>query len=182
MDRDQATEINKHLLAAAAGLDRATKAIFKLGKDEREAYTEVLFDVQDALHFGLLRALYAEHPELKPPEDKPRISSTLRWEEVSLPDPISEADIDAAIFEVLTPKLQKVAMVIGSAFQRCEGFPVPDQHRDAGRAYRGAGGSRPHRGRGRPAHVAPQRGAAAALRHRLIRSPRRRAAETIPAP
>jgi hypothetical protein len=125
MDRDQATEIRKHLLAAAAGLDRATKAIFKLGKDERQAYAEVLFDVQDALHFGLLRALYAEHPELKPPEEKPRISSTLRWEEVSLPDPISEADIDAAIFDVLTPKLQKVAMVIGKAFQRCEGFPVP---------------------------------------------------------
>ena len=80
---------------------------------------------QDALHFGLLRALYADHPELKPPEEQPRISSILRWEEVSLPDAISEADIDAAIFEALTTKLQKTAIVIAKAFQHCEGFPVP---------------------------------------------------------
>ena len=125
MDQDQAAEIHKHLREAAAALDRATEAIFKVGKDERKAFAEVLFDVQDALHFGLLRALYADHPELKPPEDQPRISSTLRWEEVSLPDAISEADIDAAIFEALTPKLQKTAMVIAKAFQRCEGFPAP---------------------------------------------------------
>jgi hypothetical protein len=125
MDRDQAAEIHKHLRDAAAALDRATEAIFKLGKDERKAFAEVLFDVQDALHFGLLRALYAEHPELKPPQEQPRISSTLRWKEVSLPDSISEADIDAAIFEALTAKLQKTAMVVAKAFQRCEGFPVP---------------------------------------------------------
>jgi hypothetical protein len=127
MDRDQATEIRKHLLAAAAALDRATQAIFKLGKEEREAYVEVLFDVQDALHFGLLRALYAEHPELKPPGEKPRISSTLRWEGVSLPASIREADIDAAIFKALTPRLQKTSAVITKTAERCTALEAPNR-------------------------------------------------------
>jgi hypothetical protein len=122
MDRDQAAEIHKHLRDAAAALDRATQAIFKLDTDERKAFAEVLFDVHDALHFGLLRALYAEHPELRPP-DPPRISSTLRWED--LPDKISAADIDAMIFELLTPRLQKVAMVIAKALKRCEELALP---------------------------------------------------------
>ena len=125
MDRDRAAEIQKHLLKASDALDRATEAMFKLDKDERKVFAEILFEVHDALHFGLLRALYSEHPELKPPGERPHISSTLRWEEVSLPDSISEADIDTVIFEMLTPKLQKTAMVIGKAFERCKALLIP---------------------------------------------------------
>ena len=125
MDRNQAAEIKKHLLDAARAFDRATGAIFKLGKPEREPYAEMLFDVHDAIHFRLLPTLYAEHPELKPPPEHPHISSTLRWKDVSLPDSISEADIDALIFEVLTPRLQKVAMVITKVFERCQARAIP---------------------------------------------------------
>jgi uncharacterized protein DUF3658 len=124
MDRNRAAEIQKHLLDASDALDRATEAMFKLDKDKRKVFAEILFEVHDALHFGLLRALYSEHPELKPPEERPHISSTLRWEEVSLPDSISEADIDAVIFEALTPRLQKTAMVIAKAFRRCQEIPM----------------------------------------------------------
>src|SRR5262249_46190717 len=85
MDRDRAAEIQKHLLEASDALDRVTEAMFKLDKDERKAFAEVLFEIHDALHFGLLRALYAEHPELRPPDEPPHISSTLRWKDVSLP-------------------------------------------------------------------------------------------------
>lgn len=125
MDRNRATEIQKHLLEASDALDRVTEAMFKLDKDERKVFAEILFEVHDALHFGLLRTLYNGHPELRPPEEQPHISSTLLWEEVSLPDSISEADIDAVIFEVLTPKLQKTAMVIGKCIQRCQALAMP---------------------------------------------------------
>jgi hypothetical protein len=125
MDRDRAAEIQKHLLEACAALDRATEAMSRVNKDERKAFAEILFEVHDALHFGLLRTLYAEHPELKPPEEQPHISCTLRWSDVSLPDSISEADIDGAIAEALTTKWQKTALVVAKAFQLCEALPMP---------------------------------------------------------
>ena len=82
---------------------------------------ELLTDVTMPLHFGLLRTLYDEHPELRPPSrDPPRISSTLRWEEVSLPKSVSTKNLDAAILEVLTSRLQKVARVIPNAAERCK--------------------------------------------------------------
>ena len=120
MDRDRAAEIQKHLLEASDALDRVTEAMFKLDKDERKAFAEILFEVHDALHFGLLRALYEEHPELRPPDEPPHISSTLRWKDVSLPDSVSEADIDAAIFAALTPRFQKTATAIAKAFHDCQ--------------------------------------------------------------
>jgi len=124
MDRDRAAQIQKHLLEASEALDRATEAMLGLDKEERKAFAETLFEIHDALHFGLLRSLYFEHPELKPPEDQPRITCALRWSEVSLPDLISEADIDAAIADVLTNKWQKTAVVVAKAFQLCERLPV----------------------------------------------------------
>ena len=124
MDRSQAAEIKKLLLNAARAFDRATVAIYELGKTEREPYVEMIFDVHNAIHFRLLPTLYAEHPELKPP-DPPQISSTLRWKDVSLPDSVTEADIDAVILEALKPRLQKTAKVIGMAFERCETLAMP---------------------------------------------------------
>jgi hypothetical protein len=125
MDRSQAAEIKKLLLNAARAFDRATGAIYKLGKTEREPYAEMIFDVHDAIHFRLLPTLYAEHPELKPPPEPPHISSTLHWKEVSLPDSITEADIDAAILESLKPRLQKTAVVITKALDRCRALAMP---------------------------------------------------------
>ena len=46
-----------------------------------------------------------------PSNEFPAISSTLRWEEVSLPDSISEAELDQLIFSV---------MIIARAMKRCE--------------------------------------------------------------
>jgi len=125
MDRNQAAEIKKLLLDTARAFDRATAAIFKLGKSEREPYAEMLFDVHDAIHFRLLPTLYAEHPELKPPPEPPHISSTLRWKDVSLPESMSEADIDAAIFEALKPRLQKTAKVITDVLAHCRARAMP---------------------------------------------------------
>jgi hypothetical protein len=44
------------------------------------------------------------------------ISSTLRWEEVSLPESVSETDLDQIIFAAMTSRLRKIARV-----RRCGG-------------------------------------------------------------
>jgi len=75
--------------------------------------------VTTPLHFDLLQTLYREHPDLEPPrEEEPYIDSTLRWEDVSLPPGITEAEIDAMIFELLKPRRQKMAKIVGNAFMR----------------------------------------------------------------
>ena len=103
MDRKLASEIHKHLLDAADALWRAERAGQKKLKsyDERKTFIELMANVTTPLHFELMQSIYAEHPELKPPDGLSFISSILRWEDVSLPDSITETDIDSAIFEAL---------------------------------------------------------------------------------
>jgi hypothetical protein len=61
----------------------------------------------------------------KPSDENPEIDSTLRWEEVSLPPSVSEADLDRIIFSVMTSRLLKTARVIGDASKRCEELCLP---------------------------------------------------------
>jgi hypothetical protein len=56
----------------------------------------------------------------KPSDEIPEIDCTLRWEEVSLPPSVSEADLDRIIFSVMTSRLLKTARVIGDASNRCK--------------------------------------------------------------
>ncbi len=58
-------------------------------------------------------------------DEIPTISSTLRWEEISLPEAMSEADLDQIIFSVMTSRLQKTAMVVGKAVERCKTLDLP---------------------------------------------------------
>jgi hypothetical protein len=51
--------------------------------------------------------------------EPPVISSTLRWEDVSLPASVSGADLDQIIFSVMTTRLQKTAVVILKTLERC---------------------------------------------------------------
>jgi hypothetical protein len=57
--------------------------------------------------------------------EPPIISSTLRWEDVSLPASTSEADLDRIIFSVMTSRLQKTALVIVKALERCKELALP---------------------------------------------------------
>ncbi len=61
-----------------------------------------------------------------PPNELPTVSSELRWQDVTLPGSISEADLDAIIFSMLTLRLQKTAMVVGNAVAFCRerGLPI----------------------------------------------------------
>jgi len=120
MDRDQAVEIKKRLNDVGDALDRASRALYKLDKQEHERFKEPLIEMYSTLLFRLFPTLYAEHPELEPPPEPPTIVSTLRWQDVSLPHPISEAYLDALIFAALKPRFLKMARIVGEVCVRCE--------------------------------------------------------------
>jgi hypothetical protein len=126
MTRDQAEEIQRHLLDAADAMSRAAAAIAEAGDDARKAFAGPLGDVSSSLHFDLLQTIYGRFPDLRPPPAEiPTISSELRWEEVTLPPSVSEADIDRIIFTELRPHSRKVAMIIAEAMSRCEELALP---------------------------------------------------------
>jgi hypothetical protein len=126
MDREQAAEIKRHLLEAADAIDRAGQVIFGLDLQDRKALAAPLGAIGCTLHFELLQAVYDKHPELRPlPKEPPRISSYLRWDEVSLPQSVSADDIDQAIFSAVTARWQKTAMVIGNALTSCRQLDPP---------------------------------------------------------
>jgi Protein of unknown function len=125
MDKMQAKEIRRQLLALERALLKARAAIFKLDKEERQIFTEPLGDLGYRLHFEMLELIYTQHPELRPPPVPPTISSNLRWKNVKLPKSVSKADVDAIIFSTLTPRRQKTARVIGTAVTHCEEHNLP---------------------------------------------------------
>ena len=132
MTRDQAEEIQHHLLDADSAMDRARRAIAGLGKEDRLRFDDLLAEVRAALQSEVLAAIYHQHPDLEPPVEEPEqpsINSELRWNEVRLPTSISEADIDAVIFSAMTPHWRKVAMVVITALARCRelGLQIGDE-------------------------------------------------------
>ena len=75
-----------------------------------------------ALQSEVLATIYEQHPDLEPPveaKEEPFINSELRWDQVRLPTSVSEADIDAIIFQVMKPQWRKVAMIVVQASERC---------------------------------------------------------------
>jgi hypothetical protein len=120
MTRDQAEEIQRHLLDAARAMDRASAAISDLGEEARRRFAKPLGNVVCDLHFELLRMIYQGFPDLQPPpREIPTINSTLRWEEVDLAPSITESDLDEVIFSVMEPQWRKTAMIVGCANERC---------------------------------------------------------------
>ena len=122
MDREQAAEIFEYLFDAARDLDgaRAIASTFA-AQDERAASLEE-FIVR--LNSELIEALFGRFPDLMSVEF-PAISSVLEWEDVTLPESVSEADVDKVIFSVLTPRWQKMAMILAKALDQCGQWPSP---------------------------------------------------------
>jgi Protein of unknown function len=121
MDKTQAAKIQRHMLDAADAINRASEIISALDEEDRAMLAVPLGEIVGALHFKLLQAVYTRYPDLRPPAaERPTISTVRRWEEIVLPESVSEADLDSIIFSVLTSRLQKTAMVIAKALKRCE--------------------------------------------------------------
>jgi Protein of unknown function len=132
MNREQAAEIQGHLLDAEGAMNSARQATAGLGKEERVRFDSLLAGVIAALQSEVLKAVYDQHPDLEPPaeeQEEPFISSELRWDQVRLPASISEADIDAAILSVMKPQWRKVAMIVAKASERCRqlGLAISDE-------------------------------------------------------
>jgi hypothetical protein len=121
MDRTQAAEIQRHMLDAADAINRASGIIFALDKEDRAMLAVPLGEIVSALHFELLQTVYIRYPDLRPPAaERPAISTVRRWEEIVLPESVSETDLDSIIFSALSSRWQKTAMVIGRALERCQ--------------------------------------------------------------
>ena len=57
--------------------------------------------------------------------EEERICSTLRWDDVRLPQSVSEADLDALILHELAQNRRKVARVVGYAKEACDARSIP---------------------------------------------------------
>ena len=120
MNKSQALEIQRYALDAADAIDDAAEVTMTLSKDDRSRLAVHLGEVVAALHFGILSEVYDQYPELRPPDDRPVTSSFLKWEDVSLPESVSEEDLDAVIFSALQQNWRKTAMTIVMASRLCE--------------------------------------------------------------
>jgi Protein of unknown function len=126
MDRIQAAQIQRHLLDAADAINRASQLIFALDREDQAILTAPLGNIILALHCELLHALYIRYPDLRPPESgRDMIDTARRWEEIVLPESVTETDLDSIIFSTLNLRWQKTAMVISRALKRCETLALP---------------------------------------------------------
>jgi hypothetical protein len=129
MDREQAIAIHKHLRDANDAVDRATGVAFNLGMEDRKIFGALLRGFYRDCD-GILERIYANYPDLRPqspPQEEPEISSPLRWADVILPAPVTEADLDQIIFSKLGARLMKTARIVGDVAIECErlAWPIP---------------------------------------------------------
>ncbi len=114
MDKAQAIEIHKHLLAIGDAINKTEEALSKLDSEDRAIFGDPMNKLWIALHAHALGSVYDSYPELRPiPEEFDHLNTELRWEEAMLPPSISEADLDAVILSKLKPHSLKVARIIG---------------------------------------------------------------------
>jgi hypothetical protein len=129
MDRNEAVAIVRQLKEASLSLNDAVR--IAIDHTQELKLRHQIGELIIALHLRILPQIYDQYPDLRPPPEKPRISSKLRWNKVKLPPSISEKDIDGIIFSELKSHWRKVAMVVAQAFDRCEklGLPIPREGR-----------------------------------------------------
>jgi hypothetical protein len=129
MDRKAAVAIVRQLKEASLSLNDAIR--IAIDHTQETQLKHQIGELIVALHFDILPQIYDKYPDLRPPPEKPRISSKLRWNKVKLPPSVSEKDIDDILFSELKPHWLKVAMVLAQAFDRCEerDLPIPREGR-----------------------------------------------------
>ena len=118
MDEAQADEINDDLMYVAHALDEAIAAVSHLPPADQKMLNDPLYKLWESLHSDVLRLIYEQHPSLNQwPHTPPMISCDLRWKEVTLPQSISEQELDAVILSKLKPRSLKVAKIIGDVMK-----------------------------------------------------------------
>lgn len=132
MKREQAVQINHHLLDACAALDRARMAIAGLAKAERINLEDSFYELIGALEDELLQPIYDQYPDLEPPKsdrEPYEYICELIWDEVQLPPGVTEQQLDEIIFSVMKPTWRKTAAIATQAMDRCKelGLPIEDK-------------------------------------------------------
>ena len=124
MNREQAIEIVKRLTEVDRALRAAERAVAGLGKGDRLKFDDLLHEVVAALHERVLAELYKQHPDLEPPtldgEGDSHVDSELRWDQVRLPSPLTEAEFDKVIHSTLAPQWRKVAAIVTRVVDKYE--------------------------------------------------------------
>ncbi len=123
MNREQAEQINDHLLDAGAALEKAGRAIAGLGKAERLKFDEWLDAIIGMLEDELLQPIYDQHPDLEPPKndrEPVRYICELTWDEVQLPPSVTEEQFDEIILSVMKPTWRKTSMMVILVMDRCK--------------------------------------------------------------
>lgn len=127
MDREQATEVQKHLMEANAAVGRAANVAIHFDTEDRKIFTALLrgfyFECDE-----ILERIYFNFPDLRPappPQEPPEISSELRWADVILPASVTAADLDKIIFSKLGKRLMKTARIIHDVMVECQRLAWP---------------------------------------------------------
>lgn len=126
MNQGQAEEILDYLFEAAREPDEARAAASVLREQDKDAAS--LEELLIKLNSELLELMFERFPGLMPYEEFPAISSTLRWEAVSLPPSVTENGIDQIIFANMKPRWRKMAMIVWQSIEAAEkaGLPIGD--------------------------------------------------------
>jgi hypothetical protein len=118
MNRDQAAEILEYLLEAASELEEARAAATVLADEDEDAAALRALIIK--INSELLHTIFDRFGDLVPFKEFPEISSSLRWDQVQLPQSASEAQVDQILFSVMSLHWHKMARVIWEAVKLSE--------------------------------------------------------------
>jgi hypothetical protein len=127
MTREQAAEIQRHLLTAKKAINRVAALVFDLDEvEDRKAFAEQIGNAYEALQHEMLdQVIYRQFPDLRPPsKEKPRIDSKLTWDKVSLPPSLTVMDFDRVILSTLSRQWHKTARIVGNVSEHYRGLGV----------------------------------------------------------
>jgi hypothetical protein len=115
MNREQATEIERHLKRAANAIRRAEILIWNLDQEDRAKLGEPLGKTISALSIDLRGTIYRKFPDLRPPSKGSRfVDSKLTWKQVQLPPSVTVLDFDRVILSTLNVQWRKTARIVGN--------------------------------------------------------------------
>jgi Protein of unknown function len=125
MNREQATDIERHLKRAANAIQRAEILIQDLDQEDLAALAEPLGKTIMALNFELRHVIHSRFPDLRPPSKGGRfVNSNLIWKKAQLPPSVKLLDFDRVILSTLNTQWRKTARIVGNVSEHYRSLGV----------------------------------------------------------
>jgi hypothetical protein len=125
MNREQATEIERHLKRADNAIRRAEILIQDLDQKDLAALAEPLGKTIGALNFDLRWVIHKQFPDLRPPDKGSRfVDSKLTWKKAQLPPTITVLEFDRVILSTLHGQWRKTARIVGNVSEHYRGLGI----------------------------------------------------------